>query len=77
VGASHLILTKIDEAFGLGGLFPLFQHCELPLTYLTDGQNVPHDIRPAERRAFARLLLGMEQTSPRSYSFASHSFAQL
>jgi flagellar biosynthesis GTPase FlhF len=55
----------------------LFQHCELPLTYLTDGQNVPHDIRPAERRAFARLLLGMEQTSPRSYSFASHSFAQL
>jgi flagellar biosynthesis protein FlhF len=70
VGASHLILTKIDEAFGLGSLLPFFQHCELPLTYLTDGQNVPHDIRPAERRAFAQLLLGWEQATSRGGALA-------
>jgi flagellar biosynthesis protein FlhF len=60
VGVTHLVLTKIDEAYGLGALLPLLQNCELPLTYLTNGQNVPHDMRPAERQAVASLLIGGE-----------------
>ena len=59
-GATHLVLTKTDEAGGLGSLLPLLRSCELPLTYLTHGQNVPHDIRSAERRSLARSLLGLE-----------------
>ena len=48
LGASSLILTKLDEAAaarsapGLAG-----RPAELPLCYTTHGQNVPDDIRPA------------------------------
>jgi flagellar biosynthesis protein FlhF len=60
VGTSALILTKLDEASGLGSLLPLLRTCKLPLSYLTNGQNVPDDIAPAERRKLARFVLGME-----------------
>ena len=59
VGTTALILTKLDETTGLGNLLPLLRSCQLPLSYLTDGQNVPDDIEPAEQRRLARLVLGM------------------
>ncbi len=60
VGATSLILTKLDEAGGLGNILPLLRSCKLPLSYLTNGQNVPDDIAPAERRRLARQVLGWE-----------------
>ena len=33
---------------------------QLPLSYLTNGQNVPDDIEVAESMRLARLILGME-----------------
>jgi len=60
-GASHLLLTKIDEAVGLGSLLPLLKRCELPVTYLTNGQSVPNDIQSANRRSLARMLIGVEE----------------
>ncbi len=60
VGATSLILTKLDEAAGLGNLLPLFRSCKLPLSYLTHGQNVPDDIAPADRRRLARSMLAWE-----------------
>ncbi|HEV3006397.1 MAG TPA: flagellar biosynthesis protein FlhF [Pirellulales bacterium] len=60
VGTSALILTKLDEANALGNLLPLVRSCRLPLSYLTNGQNVPDDIAPADRRTLARFVLGME-----------------
>jgi flagellar biosynthesis protein FlhF len=60
VGATSLLITKLDEANGLGNLLPLVQSCDLPLSYVTHGQNVPDDIRPADSRHLARLVLGME-----------------
>lgn len=57
-GATALLLTKLDETPALGGLFPWLRDCELPVSYLTNGQNVPQDIEPADRRKFARRLLG-------------------
>jgi len=59
VGTTALILTKLDETTGLGNLLPLLRSCQLPLSYLTDGQNVPDDIEPAEQSRLARLVLGM------------------
>jgi flagellar biosynthesis protein FlhF len=61
VGTTGLILTKLDEATSLGHLVALAQHCRLPLSYLTDGQNVPDDIQVAERRQLAYLMLGIER----------------
>jgi flagellar biosynthesis protein FlhF len=58
VGTTAMLLTKIDEAHGLGHLVSLVRGCPLPISYLTDGQNVPDDIRVAERRELAHELLG-------------------
>jgi flagellar biosynthesis protein FlhF len=60
VGATALILTKLDETVGLGGTLPMLRASRLPLSYLTNGQNVPDDIEVAGARRLARLILGME-----------------
>ena len=60
IGTTALILTKLDEAHGLGNLLPLLRSCKLPLSYLTNGQNVPDDIAPADRRSLSRFVIGME-----------------
>ena len=60
VGATSLLLTKLDEATGLGNLLPLLRSCDLPLSYITNGQNVPDDIRPADSKHLARLILGLD-----------------
>ena len=62
VGTTSLILTKLDEATGLGNILPLVRTSRLPLSYLTNGQNVPDDIEVAESMRVARLILGMEGT---------------
>ena len=40
VGTTSVLLTKLDEATGLGNLIPLFRNCELPISYLTNGQKM-------------------------------------
>lgn len=60
VGTTALILTKLDEAAGLGNLLPLLRNSGLPLSYVTHGQNVPDDIAPAEARAIAERMLGVQ-----------------
>lgn len=60
VGITSLLFTKLDEATGLGNLIPLLRACRLPLSYVTNGQNVPDDIEPADQRKLARTVLGME-----------------
>ena len=62
VGVTSLILTKLDETTGLGNLLPLMRSCSLPVSYVTNGQNVPEDIEPAHCRKLARIVLGMEPT---------------
>lgn len=58
VGATSLLLTKLDEAMSLGHLLTLFRNCPLPLSYLTTGQNVPDDIAIASASSLADQLLG-------------------
>ena len=60
VGTTALILTKLDEATGLGNLVPLLRSSGLPLSYLTNGQNVPDDIETADASRLARVILGSE-----------------
>ncbi len=61
VGVTSLVLTKLDEATGLGNLIPLLRSCRLPLSYVTNGQNVPDDIEPADRRRLTRTILDLQQ----------------
>ena len=60
VGVTSLILTKLDEANGLGNILPLVRSSGLPLSYLTDGQNVPDDIQTADAHRLARMMLDVE-----------------
>ena len=61
VGTTTLILTKLDEATGLGNLLPLIRNCRLPLSYITNGQNVPDDIQPADPHQLALMMLGGQE----------------
>jgi flagellar biosynthesis protein FlhF len=63
VGTTGLILTKLDEATGLGGLLHVLRASRLPLGYVTNGQNVPDDIEVAAPGRIARLVLGIESAS--------------
>jgi flagellar biosynthesis protein FlhF len=60
VGATAMILTKLDEASGLGNVLPVVRSGGLPLSYLTNGQNVPDDIETADARRLARMILTVE-----------------
>jgi len=59
VGTTALLLTKLDEATGLGNVLPALRASKLPLSYLTNGQNVPDDIETADARRLARMILDM------------------
>lgn len=41
------LLTKLDEAASLGGALSVLIRARLPLSYTSDGQRVPEDLRPA------------------------------
>lgn len=52
-----MILTKLDEAGGLGPLFSCLQSSSIPVSYLTDGQQVPSDLIPATSANLAQQVL--------------------
>ncbi len=57
VGTTALLVTKLDEATTLGNLLSVTRDSGLPLSYLTDGQNVPDDIQVAASAKLARMIL--------------------
>lgn len=44
---SCCVLTKLDEAASLGGVLSVLIRARLPVSYLSEGQRVPEDLRPA------------------------------
>ncbi|MCK4690181.1 MAG: flagellar biosynthesis protein FlhF [Desulfuromonadales bacterium] len=62
---SRLIFTKLDETDRFGALINLPTRNNLPLAYLTNGQQVPEDLLPAEPAMVAGLVMGGETESRR------------
>lgn len=62
-GTTSLLLTKLDEAASLGNALSLCRQVQLPISYLTTGQDVPDDIEPANPTRLARLILGQDRLS--------------
>jgi flagellar biosynthesis protein FlhF len=60
VAVNRMILTKLDEAAGLGGILGLLVLPHQPLSYVTSGQAVPEDIESVDRTRLARLILRQE-----------------
>ncbi|MGH8136695.1 MAG: hypothetical protein ACREVV_00675 [Steroidobacteraceae bacterium] len=44
---SCCVLTKLDEAASLGGVLSVLIRAKLPVSYVSEGQRVPEDLRPA------------------------------
>ncbi len=55
---SRLIFTKLDETDRCGTLINVPLRSNLPLAYLTNGQQVPEDLLRAEPKTVAELVMG-------------------
>jgi flagellar biosynthesis protein FlhF len=49
---SSVLLTKMDETRFIGDIISILADKEIPVSYITDGQNIPIDIKKAERKYF-------------------------
>jgi flagellar biosynthesis protein FlhF len=56
-GFTSVIITKVDETNRLGNIISVLHEKQKPISYLTDGQNVPEDINPA---TVEQILLSLE-----------------
>ena len=54
----RLIFTKMDETGAAGNLYNIRMHTGAPMSYITDGQNVPDDIAVFDAQRIVRGLLG-------------------
>lgn len=54
---SKLVFTKADETYSLGSILNVVDATELPVAYVTNGQNVPDDIIPGEPAGLAKLII--------------------
>jgi flagellar biosynthesis protein FlhF len=57
VGFHKLILTKVDETISFGSLVGSLVSIGKPVSYVTDGQNVPDDIVSSDPERLADLVL--------------------
>lgn len=57
----HVVVTKLDECVALGRLYGSLRRHRLPVRFVTTGQEVPHDIRPASAEFFARQVVLMPE----------------
>jgi flagellar biosynthesis protein FlhF len=58
---TSLVLTKVDEAIGCGGLLSVAREVPLPISYFTTGQDVPDQFEPAHPGRMTRLILGHDR----------------
>jgi flagellar biosynthesis protein FlhF len=56
-----LIVTKLDESLTYGNLLNHLYQAPMPLSYFTDGHQVPEDIRPASPQMLAGLFVREEE----------------
>jgi flagellar biosynthesis protein FlhF len=57
LGPDRCILTKLDEAVTTGPIAGLCDRIDLPLSFITVGQEVPDDLEPARVDRLARCVL--------------------
>ncbi len=55
---TRVVLTKLDEADGIGALIDVIRQRDLVVSYLTAGQRVPDDLEAATPQRLASRVLG-------------------
>jgi flagellar biosynthesis protein FlhF len=61
--ASSALLTKVDEAASLGGVLSAMARSEMPISYVSEGQRVPEDLRPARSLELVSSAVQLAKTS--------------
>ncbi len=61
VPLSGLILTKVDETTSLGGGLSIAAEQQIPIAYISDGQQVPEDLHPARAHALVSRAVSIMQ----------------
>ncbi len=58
IPVQRFLFTKIDETNAYGTLFSAAIETEMPISYITDGQNIHENIKPATASMIAKMILG-------------------
>jgi len=61
------IVTKLDEATGLGGVLSVVVEQRLRVAYVSDGQRVPEDLRPARAHHLVSKAVSAAQRRGQTY----------
>jgi flagellar biosynthesis protein FlhF len=61
--AECCLLTKIDETTSLGGVLSVLIRAALPVAYVSEGQRVPEDLRPARALELVSSAVQLAQVS--------------
>ncbi|MEM8769459.1 MAG: flagellar biosynthesis protein FlhF, partial [Pseudomonadota bacterium] len=77
LGLDGAIVTKVDEATSLGGILSELIAAELAACYVTDGQRVPEDIRPAARYRAGFVSQAVSLARSFAHSRPGHSLPEL
>jgi flagellar biosynthesis protein FlhF len=59
-GATHLLLSKMDEVPRETGVADLALSLDLPTRWVTDGQDVPTDLKPGVQRLMRAYGLSVD-----------------
>jgi flagellar biosynthesis protein FlhF len=62
----RLLFTKLDETGSFGPIFNEAARTGLPLSFFTDGQRIPEDLREATSRGLLELVLAGGRSAARS-----------
>lgn len=57
---NSLILTKVDETNSYGSILASIYYSDMPVSYISTGQNVPDDIEEADLNRLSKLIIGAE-----------------
>ncbi len=57
LGPTRLLLTRLDEAVGLGAILGVIRRVDWQMSYLTSGQRVPSDIEEFRHDRLAELIV--------------------
>ena len=63
VSPASCVLTKVDEAASLGGLLSVLVRARLPISYMSEGQRVPEDLRPARSLELVSSAVQLAQST--------------
>ena len=71
LGRLRLLFTRLDETEAAGNLLNVLIRTNIPMSYISDGQQVPDAIRPASLKNLVRILVHTEEASRLQPNFVS------